>query len=55
MRDPMHRLTREIDSPHSDRPLPSIREPRLLDATEADYRLDNPTLVPDPPTVPELH
>ncbi len=39
-----HRLAREIDSPDPSRPLPYIRERRLLGSTEADYRLGSPTL-----------
>jgi dimethylamine/trimethylamine dehydrogenase len=34
-----HRLAREIDSPDPSRPLPFIRERRLLMATEDDFRL----------------
>jgi dimethylamine/trimethylamine dehydrogenase len=39
-----HRLAREIDSTDPSRPLPYIRERRLLHGTEADYRLGSPTL-----------
>ena len=41
-----HRLAREIDSPDPSRPLPYIRERRLLDAAEDDYRLGSLTLGP---------
>jgi dimethylamine/trimethylamine dehydrogenase len=44
-----HRLAREIDSPDPSRPLPYIRERRLLDSTEADYELGSPTLSYDWP------
>jgi dimethylamine/trimethylamine dehydrogenase len=43
-----HRLAREIDSPNPDRPLPFIRERRLLNASEYDYVLGSPTLEPRP-------
>lgn len=43
-----HRLAREIDSADPDVPLPFIRERRLTGATEADYRLGAPTLLPFP-------
>ncbi|HRD63274.1 MAG TPA: FAD-dependent oxidoreductase [Nocardioides sp.] len=39
-----HRLAREIDSPDPSRPLPYIRERRLLHSTECDYQLGSPTL-----------
>jgi dimethylamine/trimethylamine dehydrogenase len=39
-----HRLAREIDSPDPDVPLPFIRERRLVNATEDDYRLGAATL-----------
>jgi dimethylamine/trimethylamine dehydrogenase len=35
-----HRLAREIDSPDPTRPLPYIRERRLINATASDYMLD---------------
>jgi dimethylamine/trimethylamine dehydrogenase len=41
-----HRLAREIDSTNPDRPLPFIRERRLLNASEDDYVLGSPTLEP---------
>jgi dimethylamine/trimethylamine dehydrogenase len=41
-----HRLAREIDSTNPDRPLPFIRERRLLNANEDDYVLGSPTLEP---------
>lgn len=41
-----HRLAREIDAPNPDVPLPFIRERRLVDATEDDYRLGALTLLP---------
>ena len=40
-----HRLAREIDSPNPDEPLPFIRERRLVNATEDDYRLDARSLL----------
>jgi dimethylamine/trimethylamine dehydrogenase len=43
-----HRLAREIDSPNPDRPLPFIRERRLLNASDYDYVLGSPTLEPHP-------
>jgi dimethylamine/trimethylamine dehydrogenase len=39
-----HRLAREIDSPNPESPLPFIRERRIINSTEADYRLDSPTI-----------
>ena len=36
-----HRLAREIDSPNPRVPLPYIRERRLVNATEEDFRLDS--------------
>jgi dimethylamine/trimethylamine dehydrogenase len=36
-----HRLAREIDSPNPRVPLPYIRERRLVNATDADFRLDS--------------
>jgi dimethylamine/trimethylamine dehydrogenase len=39
-----HRLAREIDSPDPSRPLPYIRERRLLGSTERDFELGSPTL-----------
>lgn len=45
-----HRLAREIDTENPDVPLPFIRERRLIEATEADYRLGAATLLP--PTIP---
>jgi dimethylamine/trimethylamine dehydrogenase len=39
-----HRLAREIDSPNPAYPLPYIRERRLLNATEDDFKLDSPTI-----------
>lgn len=41
-----HRLGREIDSTHPDRPLPFIRERRLLNPSDDDYVLGSPTLGP---------
>ena len=43
-----HRLAREIDSPNPDYPLPYIRERRLLNATEDDYKLDSQTIYIEP-------
>jgi dimethylamine/trimethylamine dehydrogenase len=43
-----HRLAREIDSPNPAYPLPYIRERRLLDATEDDFKLDSPTIAIEP-------
>jgi dimethylamine/trimethylamine dehydrogenase len=40
-----HRLAREIDAPDPATPLPFIRERRLLEATDADYRLQPPAHV----------
>ncbi len=45
-----HRLAREIDSPNPDVPLPFIRERRLVEGDEADYRLGAATLLP--PVIP---
>jgi dimethylamine/trimethylamine dehydrogenase len=39
-----HRLAREIDSPNPDVPLPYIRERRLLNSSEDDYKLDSPAI-----------
>lgn len=39
-----HRLAREIDSPHPEYPLPYIRERRLINASEDDFKLDSPTI-----------
>jgi dimethylamine/trimethylamine dehydrogenase len=39
-----HRLAQEIDSDNPSVPLPFIRERRLVESTEDDYRLDSPTL-----------
>ena len=39
-----HRLAREIDSQDPSRPLPYIRERRLLNSTEDDYKLGSTTL-----------
>jgi dimethylamine/trimethylamine dehydrogenase len=36
-----HRLAREIDSPNPRVPLPYIRERRLVNATDEDFRLDS--------------
>jgi dimethylamine/trimethylamine dehydrogenase len=41
-----HRLGREIDSTNPDRPLPFIRERRLLSASNDDYVLGSPVLEP---------
>ena len=49
-----HRLGREIDSAHPDRPLPFIRERRLLNASKDDYLLGSPTLEPGRPGVTAL-
>jgi dimethylamine/trimethylamine dehydrogenase len=43
-----HRLAREIDSPNPAYPLPYIRERRLLQATEDDFKLDSPTIAIEP-------
>jgi dimethylamine/trimethylamine dehydrogenase len=39
-----HRLGREIDSPNPETPLPYIRERRLMNPTEEDYRLRRSTV-----------
>ncbi|MBS1843142.1 MAG: FAD-dependent oxidoreductase [Actinobacteria bacterium] len=46
-----HRLAREIDSPNPEYPLPYIRERRLLDASEDDFKLDSPTIAISMPQV----
>jgi dimethylamine/trimethylamine dehydrogenase len=43
-----HRLAREIDSPNPAYHLPYIRERRLLNATEEDFKLDSPTIAIEP-------
>ncbi|MEX1133898.1 MAG: FAD-dependent oxidoreductase, partial [Acidimicrobiia bacterium] len=42
-----HRLSREIDSKDPSRPRPFIRERRLINGSDMDYKLDSSVLVPE--------